>query len=179
MKARLRRLPRLEAPCYRGRTDVHWTSCIEARRTGWLTPLFHQHFREILLHAMIRYRCVAPVYCLMPDHYHILMSGLYDDAETYLAMRFLRKHTARFLRPAKYQEQAYDHVLRDGERDRHAFETTCWYIVENPVRAGLCSRQEEYSFCGCMIPGYPDLHVRDEGFWDLYWRIVQRVSQPP
>ena len=177
MRAPRRRLPRLEAPCYRGQTDVHWTSCIEGRRVGWLTPAFHQQFREVLLHAAVRYGCVVPIYCLMPDHIHLLLSGLRDDSDTYLAMRFLRKHTAPKLRPMKYQEQAYDHVLRDGERDRYAFETVCWYIAENPVRAKLCSQGSEYPFCGSMVPGYPDLRIYDDGFWDLYWRIIQRVVE--
>jgi REP element-mobilizing transposase RayT len=176
MKVPRRRLPRLEAAYYRGQIAVHWTSCIQGRAQGWLSPLFHSRFREALVHAATRYGCVVPVYCLMPDHHHILFLGLYDNADLYLAMRFLRKHTAKALLPARYQEQAYDHVLRNDEADRGAFEQVCWYIAQNPVRAGLCSSADEYAFSGCIAPGFPDLKIHDADFWNLFWRICGRLA---
>ena len=177
MKERRSRLPRLERHYYYGKAVVHWTGCIEGRRQGWLTSQFHQHFREVLVHASVRYKCVVPAYCLMPDHYHVLLMGVRDDADLYLVNRFLRKHTAKALLPERYQEQAYDHVLIDDEAARGAFEMACWYIVENPVRAKLCLRVNEYQFSGCVIPGYPDLNIHDVGFWDLFWKICQRLAE--
>jgi len=174
-----RRLPRLEAESYRGQIAVHWTSCMQGRAQGWLTPLFHSRFREVLVHASTRYSFVVPAYCLMPDHHHVLFLGLRDDSALYLAMRFLRKHTAKALLPARYQEQAYDHVLREDEAARAAFEEACWYITQNPVRARLCLQADEYQFSGSVVPGFPDLNIHDSNYWSLFWRICERLTVKP
>jgi REP element-mobilizing transposase RayT len=176
---RHRNLPRLEKEYYRGKTAVHWTSCTVNRKQGWLKPEFHHQFREVLVHACLRYSCVVPVYCLMPDHSHVLFQGVQDDADLYLANKFLRMHTAKALLPARYQPQAYDHVLRDDEMVRNAFEGVAWYIIENPVRAGLCAHVEEYPYSGCVVPGYPDMEIHHKDFWERFWRICERIAHPP
>jgi putative transposase len=102
---------------------------------------------------------------------------LRDDADLYLANRFIRKHTAKALLPERYQEQAYDHVLGANEVERGPFEAACWYIVENPVRAKLCMHVRQYQFSGCVVPGYPDLNIHEPGFWDLCWKLCQRVAE--
>jgi len=152
------------------------SSALEDRATGWLDEKFHRHFREILTHTAARYALVAPVYCLMPDHIHVLFWGRCDDSDAYLAARFLRKHTARELAPAHYQKQAYDHVLSENQLNRDAFEAICFYILENPVRAKLCGSAKDYSFSGSIIPGYPDLDCHEEGYCELFWKILHRLT---
>ena len=173
---RHRILPRLESEAYRGLTAVHWTFCLEDRTTGWLTSAFHNRFREVLIHAGVRYSCVAPVYTLMPDHLHLMLLGIQPEADLALASSFLRKHTASALLPATYQKQAYDHVLSDEDRQRDVFEGISHYIAENPVRAGLCSHPHDYPYTGAMIPGYPDLAIHKEDYWDLFWRLCHKMQ---
>jgi putative transposase len=79
-------------------------------------------------------------------------------------MAFLRTHLSRRLSPHKLQPQAHDHVLRQDERRRGAFAKICFYILANPVRAGLIKDPENWPFCGAVLPGYPDLHPRNEDF---------------
>jgi len=167
-----RNLPRLEQEAYRGLTAVHWTFGIEDRAKGWLNAGFYNHFREVLVHMNVRHGCVTPAYCLMPDHLHIMLWGIREEAHLYLAAKFLRKHTARKLRPALYQKQAYDHILRKKEYERGGFEAVCFYILQNPVRAELCKSAEEYAFSGCVIPGYPDLDIHAEKYWELFWKTL-------
>jgi len=176
MQPQKRNLPRLDRGSYRGLCAVHWTFGIEDRATGWLGDKFHRHFREMLAHMAVRYGCVVPVYCLMPEHLHVLLWGSREDSDSYVAARFLRKYTERELSPARYQKQAYDHVLREDEVHRMAFERVCYYILENPVRADLCGAAKDYPFSGSLIPGYPDLRVHEEGYWDLFWRILHRLT---
>ena len=166
------RLPRLRDEFYRGYASVHWTFGIEERKTGWLDDGFHTRFREVLVHACARHHCACPVYCLMPDHLHLLLLGTSENRDLRLAATFLRKHLALFLAPAEFQKQAYDHVLREEERCREAFVRICHYILENPVRAGLCTAAAEYSWSGAVIPGFPDLRIHEAGYWDLFWRIA-------
>jgi putative transposase len=179
MTPRLRKLPRLERGCYRGIGASHWIFSLEDRATGWLTPGFHAHFREMLTHTTARFACAAPVYCLMPEHLHLMLWNLREDSDSYLAARFLRKHTSNALLPARYQKQAYDHVLDEKEQVRPAFEAVCHYILENPVRAGICLQAQDYPFSNSLIPGYPELRVHDPGYWELFWRILCGMMDRP
>ncbi len=167
-------LPRLDPVFYQADAVVHWEMSISHRRTGWLTPAFHQGFREIMVHAGARYRLLCPVYCLMPDHMHLVWMGLRLDSDQLHAMAFLRTYLRPLLTPANFQHQAFDHVLRDKERRRNAFAGTCGYILENPVQAGLVKRREEYPFGGAVVPGYPRWHPCDARFWHRFWAFYAK-----
>jgi REP element-mobilizing transposase RayT len=162
-------LPRLAPAFYRGHAMVHWTLTMERRATGWLDALFHARFREILLHTACRYGVACPVYCLMPDHLHLVWLGERLDTDQRLAMRFFRQHLHRWLHPVSFQKQAYDHVLRETERDRNAFRAVQFYILENPVRAGLVETAAAWAYSGCLLAGFPDVHPLDDRFEQVFW----------
>ena len=73
--------------------------------------------------------------------------------------------------PGRFQKQPHDHVLREKERERDAFQRICYYIQENPVRKSLAEDWAEYSYTGCIVPGYPELDMRSEDYWDRFWRV--------
>src|SRR5690606_37194903 len=85
-------LPRLDAQAYRGQSYVHWTMTIKDRQTGWLTPAFSFQFRELLCHTAFRYALTCPIYCLMPDHMHLLWIGIDDRSDQVKASKYLRRH---------------------------------------------------------------------------------------
>ena len=109
-------LPRLEPEFYQGDAVIHWTLAAFNRGTGWLNAAFHARFREIMLHAAAREGLYCPVYCLMPDHLHLMWMGLRRDSDQKNGMSFLRTHLARGLLPHRFQPQSHDHVLREAER---------------------------------------------------------------
>lgn len=157
---------------------MHWTLTIEDRTTGWLTPAFHHAWELVLLHTCGRYRLVCPAYVLMPDHAHLLWIGLDESkSDQRTAIEFLRKHLQPQLAPARWQHQAHDHVLREAERERGAFQAVAHYILENPLRANLVSRWPDYPYLGCCVPGYPALGVRASEYWELFWRIHHRLAE--
>lgn len=168
-------LPRLPAGFYRGFSSVHWQMALDDRATGWLKLGFHTRFRELLLHTMARYDLICPIYCLMPDHMHLLWMGVSDAANQKVAAKFFRQHVNdlldRSLPGARFQKQAYDHVLRQHEKGADAVREMAWYILQNPVRAGLAKRPEEWPNLGCMVSGYPTLHPLEKGYWDKFWKI--------
>lgn len=171
-------LPRLAPEYYRGRAFVHWTLTVENRASGWLTPDFYHEWQRILLHACARYALVSPAFVLMPDHVHLLWLGVEDhDSDQRVAIEFLRKHLKPTLAPAAWQRQPYDHVLTQAERERGAFETIAHYIFGNPVRAGLIARWREYPFTGACVPGYPELDIRRDDYWELFWHLYQRLGE--
>src|ERR1700710_1750633 len=83
-------LPRLPREYYQADSVVHWTLTTFDRRQGWLTPTVHLQFRELMLHAEAREGLVCPVYCLMPDHLHLVWMGMRRDTDQINGMVFLR-----------------------------------------------------------------------------------------
>ena len=177
------RLPRLAPEFYCGDAFVHWTMTIDHRAQGWLNPLHHARLRELLCHALTRHSIVCPTYCLMPDHGHFLLCGTGAASDQQLAVRAFRQSWNRLLAPDyRLQAQAYDHVLRQAERERDAFQATAQYILENPVRAGISADWSSWSYSGALVPGYPELDPRADGYWEHYWRVWNHLgakSGPP
>ena len=174
-------LKRLPPEYYRGQVYVHWSMTMDDRRTGWLIPIFYYKLREVLTHTMFRYAVCCPIYCLMPDHMHLLWVGILDGSDQRTAVKFFRAQLNPILEKlgAQFQKQPYDHVLREEERERTAFEDVAEYIARNPERAGLVQsdRFRDYPYTGCLVPGYPDLKPFQEGYWDLFWKLYSELSK--
>lgn len=172
-------LPRLSPEAYRGHSIVHWTHTIKERKTGWLDSDFHHDFRERLLHTCARYQLACPVYCLMPDHLHLILAGTAMKSDQQNTTKFLRRSLQRSLeaRTVRLQRQPYDHVLRDEERGRDGFGTLLHYIFENPVRAKLVNTSKDWPYLGAIIPGYPDLDHQKVDYPEIFWKIVSRLRE--
>jgi putative transposase len=173
-------LQRLSPEFYQGQAYVHWSMTIEDRKTGWLSPRFYGQFREVLIHTMFRYGLCCPIYCCMPDHIHLLWIGIMDSSDQRNGARYFRKHLNVTLEQfgCRFQQQPYDHVLREEERDRSAFENVVEYIARNPERKHLVSPDsfQEYPYTGCLIPGYPELVLWHKGYWDRFWRTYDYLQ---
>jgi len=167
----LRRLP---PEYYRGDTIAHWSITMLDRQQGWLSPVFLHRFRELLAHTMFRYGLACPVFCLMPDHLHMVWMGLCKGSDQLLAMKHFRKICNDSLKRIGFelQDQSYDHVFSQHERRDEEFHNACDYVARNPQRAGLVHDYSDYPFSGCVIPGYPDLRLFESGFWDRFDRVV-------
>jgi REP element-mobilizing transposase RayT len=90
-------------------------------------------------------------YCLMPDHVHVLLD---PQAATPLGdwLRRFKSFTTKLARDAGvpnplWQRSAHDHVCREGE----TAEVVLRYIAENPVRAGLVARWEDWPWTRLCI----------------------------
>jgi len=167
-------LPRLKPEEYRGYAVVHWSLPMEERAKGWLNDKFHSSFRELMLHAGARESLLCPVYCLMPDHLHLIWMGASEQSDQRRGMAFQRTHLKRALAPARFQHQAHDHVLREDERKQDAFANACSYVLSNPVRAELVISPDEWKYSGAVVPGYPTLHpLHQENYWELVWKIYR------
>jgi hypothetical protein len=110
----------------------------------------------------------------MPDHIHLMWMGLLERSNQKLAMRHLRMRFKESLMQIGFdlQDQAYDHVLREEERQELAFVAACDYIARNPERAGLVGIDEyaSYPFTGCLVPGYPELKPFAPDYWTRFNR---------
>jgi REP element-mobilizing transposase RayT len=172
-------LPRLRREFYLADAVVFWTMPVAYRTRGWLSETFHATFRELLLHAATREGLLCPAYCLMPDHLHLVWMGLRRDTDQRNGIKFLRAHLSRFLRPARFQHQAHDRVLKPEERQRHAFSVACAdYVLLNPLKAGLVKTPRDWPYLGAVVPGYPRLDPLDGRFWPWLWKHYYAVREP-
>ena len=174
-------LQRLDDAAYRGHTVVHWTMSMRDRRTGWLDAKFYYRFRELLTHSQFRFAIASPVFCLMPDHVHLMWMGILESSDQKLAMKHLRTRVNESLGKIVFelQDQPYDHVLTEDERQEDSFVTICEYIARNPERAGLVGVDEfaSYGYSGCLVPEYPELKPFEPDFWMRFDRAVSYVRK--
>ena len=84
----------------------------------------------------------------MPDHVHLAVQGRTADSDLRRFVKIAKQRVAylartQFAIPAIWQGGYYERILRS-----HGMESVVWYILNNPVRAGLVERAEQYPFSG-------------------------------
>ena len=87
-------------------------------------------------------------YCVMPNHFHVLTSGLHETSDLMRFMQRFKQLTGFAFKKETgeplWHRSYYDHVLRD-EGD---IEEIAAYIWLNPVKAGLVTVATDYEFSG-------------------------------
>ena len=85
----------------------------------------------------------------MPDHLHLFVSM--DDQRIMLSawMKSLKNMASKALRlngipPPHWQKTFFDHLVRSSE----SYSEKWTYVRENPVRAGLVLKNEDWAFMG-------------------------------
>ena len=90
-------------------------------------------------------------YCFMPDHVHLLIEGRCDssDCRRFInrAKQFSGFHYAKAFGHRLWQRYGFERVLRDDE----ATLSVARYILENPLRARLVQRVDDYPFVGSRV----------------------------
>jgi putative transposase len=141
------RPPRLKSFSYAGQYRYFLTICTFDRHLEFTTPgtvdMVCAHFRQFSERDGI----AVNVYCAMPDHFHLLATGLSDTANVRNFMHHWKQrsgwaHKENFGRRL-WQEGYYDRVLRDEDTA-----AVMRYIVNNPIRAGLVVSPGDYPFWG-------------------------------
>jgi putative transposase len=122
----------------------HVMSRGNAREPVFLDDVDRQHFLQELDRVTARLRWSALAYCLMPNHYHLLINtadatlarGMRDLNGTY-AQGFNRRHG----RIGHLFQGRYKALLI--EKGAYLLEVIR-YIARNPVAAGLCAAPDEW-----------------------------------
>jgi len=145
---------------YFGRYDAWLDRCV-AESPRWLVQENIARIVAEQIHALNgeRYRLIA--YCLMPNHGHLMI----DTADYFAsnpmphagrtapypladALKLLKGRTSRYCNQALHREgafwhhESYDHVVRNEKE----YQRIIWYIVNNPVKAGLVENWEAWPF---------------------------------
>ncbi len=87
----------------------------------------------------------------MPDHVHLVLEGACETSDLRRCAKLAKQRIEFVLRTefgiqGLWQKGYYERVLRSDE----ATETVVRYVLDNPVRAGLVQRAEDYAFSGAM-----------------------------
>ena len=98
-----------------------------------------------------RYRLIAWV--IMPNHVHILIEMMeeYSLSEVMHSIKSYAAHQANKILGQKgriWAVESFDRYIRDAGH----FRNTIRYIEENPVKAGLCGRAEDWEFGSAYVP---------------------------
>jgi putative transposase len=101
-------------------------------------------FLECLDRVLLRHplRCFG--YCLMPNHYHLVVQCLEDRlsvAMKALNGRYSQRFNRRHGRDAHLFKNRFGAVLQETESQ---LLWTLRYMVRNPVDAGLCAQPDEW-----------------------------------
>ena len=109
-------------------------------------PTDFVRFLEITEQATVRFRWQCLAYCLMTNHYHLVVRT--PEPSISQALHHLNGSYARwFNRRHGYQGHLFQRRFhsRAIESDWHLLEA-CRYVVLNPVRAGLVGRPSEWTW---------------------------------
>jgi len=113
----------------------------------------NQAIIDTLRAAQTQYHFLIYAYCLMPDHFHFLIRPQLDGASVLtFCDRFKGLTTTQSWKfgwhGKLWQPRSYDHIVR-AEEDLRAIAA---YILNNPVRKGLCAIPDEWRWSGEMNP---------------------------
>ena len=100
-------------------------------------------------------------YCFMPDHLHLVLTGMYESSDLERFIRQFKQFTGyRFKKQFGVRLWAtsyYDNVLRKEEN----IKTVGRYVLKNPLRAGLVSNVLDYPFSGSFVYDLRELFESD------------------
>lgn len=109
-------------------------------------------FLKTLAEAKEKYRFQVINLCIMSNHVHLMIATEPDHSISRIMQWILGVFALRFNRAHSLQ----GHVWYDRFKSRivgslRQYLATFRYILENPVRARLVERPEEYAFNGCVL----------------------------
>jgi REP element-mobilizing transposase RayT len=128
------------------------TTCAAGRRPLLATPAVHHILRDEWKGMNTRHGWAVGRYVIMPDHVHFFMTGTAAAKPLSRVMAKWKEWTAKRIlaetggSPPVWQPEFFDHVLRS-----EASRSEKWaYVFQNPVRAGLLGRAEDWPYSGAI-----------------------------
>jgi hydroxymethylpyrimidine kinase/phosphomethylpyrimidine kinase len=113
-------------------------------------PRVHKILREEWDAALDRHGWAIGSYVIMPDHVHFFCKPTHEAIKLSALMQHWKQWTSKRIKKdlkmdeAVWQSEFFDHVLRSHE----SYSEKWNYVEQNPVRAGLVDRAEDWSYLG-------------------------------
>jgi putative transposase len=97
------------------------------------------------------FRWTCQAFCLMTNHYHLVIEALREDMSN-----GFRRLNGLYAQGFNARHGRWGHLF--GERfwcrpleEEDELERTCIYVLENPVRAGLCAQPRDWPWSACRF----------------------------
>jgi putative transposase len=147
-KPRLRRLDRLytDSPIY------FLTLCTQDRKRSLANVAIRQEFTRFSERAT-EFLVWVGFFMIMPDHIHLFAGFCRESPPLSKWIKALRGDLSKTLREDEgevthWEKDFFDHVMRSEE----SYREKCQYVRQNPVRAGLVERPEDWPYQGEIRP---------------------------
>jgi putative transposase len=144
---------RLPKEFYKGALSAVFTLCLKGDVAAGFSlrePEITNIFTDILASSAKKSSCIIPVYCFMPNHQHLIITGIQSDSDIWKTIVSYKQKTGFWMAMNKigisWQKDFYDHIIRRHEE----IAVQVRYILDNPVRKGLVSSWQEYPFKGSI-----------------------------
>ena len=127
------------------------TFCTDRRQRHFLVREHVEGVLQQIVRAAADAGFAIIAYCFMPDHLHLLVEAQSEVSDCRQFIRRAKQFSGyyfkqKFGKPL-WQRYGFEHVLREEE----ATLGVARYTLENPLRAGLVDRVEDYPFAGSML----------------------------
>ena len=124
------------------------TACTQNRRGILATPAIHETFLRFGQEGPSHGAWIG-AYVIMPDHLHLFVATADEQIAISVWMKSLKNTISKMLRengiaPPHWQKTFFDHLLRS----RESYSEKWNYVRENPVRAGLVLKAEDWPYVG-------------------------------
>lgn len=130
------------------------------------TPIFRtdedrRYFLRLFAEVVERNNWLVYVFCLMTNHYHLVVEALRDDLSAgfhRLNGVYAQSFNRRYDRKGHLFGDRFWSGLIESDDELTA---VCEYVLDNPVRAGLCAEAVHWPWSGSRSGG-------------AEWRILER-----
>jgi len=134
----------------------------------------YEAFLSLLSEAKKRHRVKIFGFCLMPNHFHLVLEPAHQTALSQFMQWLLTSHVRRY-----HQHYGSSGHIWQGrfksfpvQRDEHLM-TVLRYVLQNPVRTGLSSTTQEWAWSSLRRPQLIDAClVEDER------QSVEQLGEP-
>jgi len=143
------------------------------QRQIFLTPVYYRHFIELLEQMSCRYGVETHAYCLMPNHYHVIIrtpSANASRAVQWLNVSYAAWFNAKRERVGHVFQGRFKSVLIDG--DGAWLLLASEYLHLNPVRTkamGLGKAETKAQRVGSRVPSDDSIRKRIEKLRGYKW----------
>jgi len=122
----------------------HITSRGNARQAIFIDDEDRDRFFDILSNVVERFNWLCHAYCLMENHYHLLIETLHGNLSKGIRELngvYTQGFNQRYRRVGHLFQGRYKAII--VEKDNHLL-SLCRYVVLNPLRVGLIKKPEQW-----------------------------------
>jgi len=144
------------------------------RATAFHKPQGYEAFLFLLAEAKKRHRVKLFGFCLMPNHFHLVLEPPHQTALSQFMKWLLTSHVRRYHKHSGSSGHIWQGRFKSFpvQRDEHLI-TVLRYVLQNPVRGGLSSTAGEWPWSSLRRPRLIDRCPVEE---DRQW--VEQLDEP-